>query len=221
MSYSQVLCLTALFSLLCNSVEAATSERRNVTLLPRAHDLSSRRSAAESDDEGWFHYNSVGLMLPVQGLDCAEVGCDMHGDSLPVVNALPGGLLGRSLNAVPTFDSRDIFRRTGAVSFDNQTGEPSFILDKSEDEDNDSGATGVSQPGEGSNEFPVKRDDSTTSYTTHSAKRRNAGILSSLFKRTQNSKLKQANAVKTHKKSKSSNALVSAVADIMSGATIL
>ena len=212
MSHARALCFTTLFSLILSSTIAAAPARKNLTKVFEQRNVIDHRYYAEPDEEGWTHYSSVGLMLPMQERDCEVIGCEEHFATPPTLPGFQNGFQERSLSNMPASGHRDIIRRTGAVSFDNKTGEPSYVL-----HDHRYQHYPENDKVEAKHETPSVNPYADSSQGGH-------GLLSLLKRKSTISKSKRSS--KTSKKgksgkSKTGNALLSAVADVMSGATIL
>lgn len=100
-AYSKILCVSTLFSILASSasVSAAAAPITNSSSSPSAHRPRSARTFALPDDDGWLHFDSIGMMLPVSD--------GVSSDSAD------GGEFGK--RTLPVSGSRDLVKRSALL----------------------------------------------------------------------------------------------------------
>ena len=158
--YSRTLCMSTLASILLHAStfglaasaplsvsNATTSSASSDTIRARPRQL---QSLSQPDNDGWLHFDSFGLMLPMDGHQddsdeslaaCQDgtVECQQHNDSPP---SQPDFVQGHSAAArrglQPVSGSRDLIKRNGTFGL-GEDGQPIYSVIPAGDKDADAG----------------------------------------------------------------------------------
>lgn len=231
--YSRTLCVSTLASILLHastfglaasaplSLSNATASSSSNAVRARPREL---QSIPQRDNDGWLHFDSFGLMLPMDGdqdnsdeslAACQDgtVECQQHDDSPP---SQPDFVQGHSAAArrglQPISGSRDLVKRNGTFGV-GEDGQPVYSVIPEDDDDDETGdEDGEEESDEDDNASPEAPDaedtsdlekrspsfvDNRVSFSTLT--KRVASYVSSLFKRKNKSDKKSRTSSKRNR----------------------